>query len=517
MKPFSRNALIIGAGPAGLTAAYELLMHTDIKPVLVDTRDVVGGLSATHQYRGNRIDVGGHRFFSRDPSILSWWNRILPLQSAPSIDDLLLRRDRSALHGPGESDPERTDSVMLARDRLSRIYFRRRLFDYPLKLSFDTFRKLGAGLDVQIGCDYLLNRLHPIRLEKNLEDFFINRFGRKLYETFFKSYTEKVWGVSCREIGAEWGRQRVKGVSIGKLIRHALLARKRCSSETSLIRHFYYPKLGAGQMWEEVARRIVVAGGEIYVNTTICEVIAENLSVKKVVALSRGRQVVFSPDVVFSSMPLKDLMTMLTPFPPAEVRAVSDNLIYRDFIMTGIIAKTMCQGKVGPVYPGVRLLPDTWIYLQEPDVISGRLQIYNNWSPYMAASRDCAWIGLEFFCNEGDGLWSKSGQAIVQTAADELNAMNLVAASDIIDGVCIKTPKAYPAYWGAYAKLDTLKKYLCSFSNLLCIGRNGLHRYNNMDHSMLSAILSVKAMCGGQSSRESIWDIDPDSADNNDE
>jgi protoporphyrinogen oxidase len=497
MKTFSKSALIIGAGPAGLTAAYEMLTNTDIKPIIVDSLDVIGGLSATHRYKGNYIDVGGHRFFSKEQSILSWWENILPLERKPSIDN----------------DPERTEGVMLIRDRLSRIYFNRHFFPYPLKPSFATLYKLGLGLSIRIGCDYFLNRLHPRHPEKNLEDFFINQFGKKLYEIFFKDYTEKVWGVPCRNIDSEWGRQRVKGVSISEVIRHMLFHQKGSASETSLISQFYYPKYGVGQMWEEVARRIVAAGGEIYTNTTVRELHSENLTIKKVVTESDGHNHTFLPDFIFSSAPLKDLIAMMKPSPPGDVQAVSDNLVYRDFIMTGILAKTMRQGTSDAAFPDVRLLPDTWIYIQEPDITAGRLQIYNNWSPYMAAARNTVWIGLEYFCNEGDVLWSKSNAKMLRMASDELAAMNLVAVPDIIDGVCIQSRKAYPAYWGTYSKLGIVKKYLCSFSNLFCIGRNGLHQYNNMDHSMLTAILSVKALSRGSTPPESIWDINPENID----
>jgi protoporphyrinogen oxidase len=508
MKPFSKSALIIGAGPAGLTAAYELLRTTDIKPVIVDSLDVIGGLSATHRYKGNYIDVGGHRFFSKEESILSWWKKVLPVQSSPSIDDSVNSRDRSYFYEPGDHDPERADEVLLVRDRLSRIYFNRHFFPYPLTPSFDTLHKLGLGLSTHIGIDYFLNRLHPRHPEKNLEDFFINRFGKKLYEIFFKNYTEKVWGVSCRDIDSEWGRQRVKGVSIAELIRQVLFRRRKTAVETSLISQFYYPKRGVGQMWEEVARQIVAAGGELHSNTTVRALHADNLTIKKAVAESCGVPITFSPDYVFSSAPLKELIAMLSPAAPGEIRAVSDHLMYRDFIMTGILAKTMRQGVISPVFPGVRLLPDTWMYIQEPHITAGRLQIYNNWSPYMVASRNTAWIGLEFFCNEGDTLWSKNSAEMIRIASDELDAMDLVAGSDIIDGVCIQSRKAYPAYWGTYLKLGIVKKYLCSFSNLFCIGRNGLHRYNNMDHSMLTAMLSVKALVSSSPPPESIWDID---------
>jgi protoporphyrinogen oxidase len=233
----------------------------------------------------------------------------------------------------------------------------------------------------------------------------------------------------------------------------------------------------------------------------------ENGAVKKVVAVADDRFITFSPDYVFSSMPIKDLIATMKPNPPNEIQAISNNLLYRDFVMAGILAKNMLQGALGPVFPGVRILPDTWIYIQEPEIVSGRLQVFNNWSPYLVASRDTAWIGLEFFCNEGDALWQKSESDILTMASGELDAMNLVSASDVVDGFCMKIKKAYPAYFGSYFKLGVVKKYLCGFSNLFCIGRNGLHRYNNMDHSMLTAMLSVNLLSGDQLAKESVWDI----------
>ncbi len=512
MKTFSKTALIIGAGPAGLTAAYELLKNTDVKPIIVEAQNVIGGISATHNFKGNRIDIGGHRFYSKDESILEWWKSFLPLQSKSSIDDLLLKRDRSALFDPYGNDPELTDQVMLIRPRTSRIFFQKHFYDYPIKPSIATFSKLGYKLVYQIGIDYLLNRLNPINPENNLEDFFINRFGKKLYETFFKYYTEKVWGIPCKEINKEWGSQRVKGVSISELLRHTFLNKKKDKSsvETSLISEFYYPKLGPGQLWDEVAKKIIQMGGEIHKSTPVREITIDNESIRNVSVITKDNCINYSPDYLFSSMPLKDLIQMTTPSVPDDIRYIAENLIYRDFIMTGILAKTMTQGKTNNVFPNVKLLHDTWVYIQDKEVISGRLQIYNNWSPYMIAKRDTAWIGLEFFCNENDNLWNKSDSEMLNLASDELNKMGLVNKYDVIDGTCIRVKKAYPAYWGTYNQLEKIKNYLCKISNLFCIGRNGLHRYNNMDHSMLTAIASVKSLTDNRISKEQIWQINAD-------
>ena len=499
----------MGLVPAGLTAAYELLRQTDVKPIVIENLNIIGGISATYNFKGNRIDIGGHRFYSKDESILKWWNDFLPLQSKPSIDDILLNRDRSQLFGPQANDPELIDQVMLIRSRMSRIFFHKHLFDYPIKPSLSTFCKLGFGLTSQIGIDYFLSRLQPINPEKNLEDFFINRFGKKLYETFFKNYTKKVWGMPCDEISKEWGSQRVKGVSISELIRHAFSKKNKVieTIETSLISQFFYPKFGPGQLWEEVAKRIVEMGGEVYKEACVKEINTDQTLIKKITVTAKHGVIDFFPEYVFSSMSIKDLVNMIKPIAPTNIKDVSDNLIYRDFIMTGILAKTMKAGSTNYTFPNIRLLPDTWIYIQENEMVSGRLQIYNNWSPYMVADRNTVWMGLEFFCNEGDAFWNKTNSEIIMLASKELIKMNFLSETDILDGTCIKVKKAYPAYWGSYEKLHLVQDYLCDFSNLFCIGRNGLHRYNNMDHSMLTAIASVQSIINKTITKRSIWQI----------
>lgn len=507
MKTFQQTALIIGAGPAGLTAAYELLKKTDIKPIIIEAQNEIGGISATYNYKGNRIDIGGHRFYSKDENIVTWWKEILPLQGPSSTNALSV--DLSLPFDPKGNDPEKVDDIMLIRPRMSRIFYNKLLFDYPLKPTFKTFFNLGLGLSFQIGLDYMLNRIHPIGNEQNLEDFFINRFGKKLYETFFKYYTEKVWGISCKDISKEWGSQRVKGISISRLLRHALSNKNKRSkhTETSLISQFLYPKFGPGQLWEEVARRIVNLGGEIYRNTYVKEIVLDQNRVKQILVSNENSTSSYNPDYLFSSMPIKDLMRIITPSVPGYLRTISDNLVYRDFIMTGILAKTMKQGNCCDTFPGVKLLPDTWIYIQDEKMISGRLQIYNNWSPYMVAKQDTAWIGLEFFCNEGDSFWNRSDADIINLASDELCKMNFLNKADILDGTCIRVKKAYPAYWGAYNQLHEIRNYLCGISNLYCIGRNGLHRYNNMDHSMLTSIASVNSLLDCSINKADIWEI----------
>ena len=509
-----RNAIIIGAGPAGLTAAYELLTRTDIQPLVLEMSDQMGGISRTVNYKGNRIDIGGHRFFSKSDRVMEWWLRFLPMQKleADAVRIMYHQQQRS-LDIPGAgADPDREDRVMLLRNRLSRIYFLRRFFSYPISLSIDTIRKLGLWKTAWIGLSYCRSVLFPIRPEVSLEDFFINRFGRKLYHTFFRSYTEKVWGVSCKEISAEWGAQRVKGLSVFKTLLH--MARKMLparpedisqkDTETSLIEKFLYPKFGPGQMWEEVAKQVVQNGGRILTGWRVDRI--EQADHERITAVwathvESGEQQRFPADLVFSSMPVKQLIGALDPSAPAEVREVSDGLIYRDFITVGLLCRKL------KIREGARggVVKDNWIYIQEPDVLVGRLQIFNNWSPYMVADPQNVWVGLEYFCYENDGLWTKPDDEMIQLAKEELARIDILDPEDALDATVIRMPKAYPAYFGTYGRFQEIVNYAGRFENLFLVGRNGMHRYNNQDHSMLAAMTAVDNIIAGVRSRDNLW------------
>lgn len=516
-----KNAIIIGAGPAGLTAAYELLTRTDVLPIVLERDGCVGGLARTVTYKGNRMDIGGHRFFSKSDRVIAWWLAMLPLERRPEGAFAIhyQRRTRSiepTLAGP---NPEREDRVMLVRKRKSRIYFLRQLFDYPLRLDSKTVRALGFWRMARIGASYLKSALFPIRPETNLEQFFINRFGRELYATFFKAYTEKVWGVPCRAIDAQWGRQRIKGLSLGKTLRHILakpfrraadLAQK--STETSLIEQFLYPKYGPGQMWEVVAERVRALGGIIMTNALVEKLFVEGDRITAVEAhltASRERKV-FAADHVFSTMPIKDLVRALQKNVPQNVRAVSEGLCYRDFITIGLLVKKLRISDGNP--DGAAGLSDNWIYIQEPGVRVGRIQIFNNWSPYLVSAKDRVWLGLEYFCNEADELWRKTDGELVALAAEELESIGVIRADDVVDGTVIRTPKAYPAYFGTYARFSELRAYLDRFENLFLLGRNGMHKYNNQDHSMLTAMAAVDNLSRGLSAKENIWAVNADEA-----
>lgn len=512
----SRKAIIIGAGPAGLTAAYELLTRTDIKPIVVEKSEHMGGLSRTVNYKGNRIDIGGHRFFSKSDRVMEWWLTILPLeQSARGTRNRITyqRSSRSiAISGDGP-DPQVEDKVMLLRKRRSRIYFMRRFFKYPISLSLDTLSKLGPGNTLLIGFSYLKAAMFPIKNEVNLEQFFINRFGRRLYETFFRSYTEKVWGVPCAQISASWGAQRIKGLSIKKTITHAFKKLmpenadiKQKKIETSLIEQFLYPKFGPGQMWQEVARQVQELGGEIHTGLEITKL---RTSEKQVVAIeaadsSTGRKETFSGDYFFSTMPIKDLISALDQPVPPDIREISDGLIYRDFITVGLLLNDLI---VRDPDQQEKLIADNWIYIQEPGAKMARLQVFNNWSPYMVADANKVWLGVEYMCNETDGIWNLPDDKVVELAISELEQLGIAKRDALIDAVVIRMPKTYPAYFGTYNRFSELRTYLDQFENLFLIGRNGQHKYNNQDHSMLSAMTAVDNLVAGINTKENVWAV----------
>jgi protoporphyrinogen oxidase len=511
-----KTAIIIGAGPAGLTAAFELLDRTDIRPIVLEMGEEMGGLSRTVEYKGNRIDIGGHRFFSKSDRVMDWWLSVLPIQGGIEEGEQRItyqQKHRTVASGPGP-DPQTENRVMLLRDRKSRIYYLRRFFDYPISMSKRTVLNLGLVRMIGIACSYLKACLFPIRPERNLEEFFINRFGKALYLTFFKSYTEKVWGLPCEKISAEWGAQRIKGLNIRKVMAHAFkrLIPSRQSvrqkdSETSLIERFLYPKFGPGQMWQEVAEKVRARGGQIITGAQVCKVCPDGTDVRAVEVQMKGtgERLRFEGDYFFSTMPIKQLVAAMDHEVPAPVREVSDGLTYRDFLTVGLLVRklkiTEGSGKAA------QLIRDNWIYIQEADVKLGRLQIFNNWSPYMVADPGTVWLGLEYFCNENDDLWNLSDQDLRALAADELHKIAIADRADVLDGTVVRAPKAYPAYFGSYDRFPELRQYLDGIANLFLIGRNGMHRYNNQDHSMLTAMVAVDNILAGRTDKSNIWSV----------
>lgn len=513
-----KTAIIIGGGPAGLTAAHEFLETTDIHPVVLERDPVLGGISRTVEYKGNRIDIGGHRFFSKSETVMSFWKKTMPVQGAPAKDEIALKinvKDRIASGGP---DPEHDDRVMLVRNRLSRIYYLKKFFDYPITLSLSTVSNLGPVRIAKIGASYVWARLFPRKSETYLEDFFINRFGRELYLTFFKEYTEKLWGVPCSRIKAEWGAQRIKGLSVTKAVLHALgsiLPKGKSDPdqkkvETSLIEKFLYPKYGPGQMWETVASLVRGEGGEIRMNREISSI---ELSDGKIasVTVQNGEDASEERvlgDYFLSSMPIKDLVSRMKGDVPATVRDAAAKLDYRDFMTAGILLRKLSIRNKTAIPTMGDIVPDNWIYIQEPGVKVGRLQIFNNWSPYMVKDPGTAWIGMEYFVNEGDELWNMDDAMFKSFAAKELASIGIIREEDVLDSVVIRVQKAYPAYTGeGYERFAEIRGFLDTIPNLFLIGRNGMHRYNNQDHSMLTAMEVVKNIRSGISSKENVWNV----------
>jgi len=513
MKP--QKAIIVGGGPAGLTAAYELLSKSDIIPIIYEEDSQVGGLSKTIDYKGNKIDIGGHRFFSKSDIIMDWWKNILPTQGAPSKDDLILNNKNAVLSENGP-DPEKTEKVILVRNRLSRIFFLKKFFDYPVKLNVNTISNLGFLRIATIGISYVKIKLFPIKTEKSLEDFFINRFGKELFLTFFKDYTEKLWGFPCNKIKPEWGAQRVKGLSITKALIHIIKNKFRKHSvdnqkkvETSLIEQFLYPKFGPGQMWSEVAKIIQEKGGKIFLNHEAVGINSKKNRLTEITIKNKisGKIIVDSGDYFFSTMPVKDLIRSFSPKPPKRVLETANGLIYRDFITVGLLLKKMkIENKTGTKTIN-NTVPDNWIYIQEREVKLGRLQIFNNWSPYMVKNINTVWVGLEYFCSEGDDLWNRSEKDFLNFAIDELASIDIIEKKDILDKTVIKIKKAYPAYFGSYDDFSIIREFVDKFENLFLIGRNGMHRYNNQDHSMLTAMKAVENIINNTTSKSNIWNI----------
>lgn len=510
------TAVIIGAGPAGLTAAYELLTRTDIKPIVLEKSTYMGGISRTVNYKGNRMDIGGHRFFSKSDRVMDWWLNVLPLQVAEdgvaAITYHNMEREiASSSTGP---DPVSSDRVMLLRTRKSRIYYLRRFFDYPISLSTDTLLNLGPWRTLKIGLSYIKSALFPSKQETTLEEFLINRFGKELYGTFFKSYTEKVWGVPCDQISAEWGAQRIKGLSIWSTLMHALrkvLKRgdrdiSQKTTETSLIEQFLYPKFGPGQMWEEVARRVIELGGEIRTECRADRLITDGWKVTALEAIDAdGNRSVIEGDHFFSTAPVKEIMRSFDAPPPANVLEVSDGLVYRDFMTVGLLLRSLAIHDETPL--GKQLVADNWIYIQEPDVMLGRLQIFNNWSPFMVTDPSNVWVGLEYFCNESDDIWNLPDDAMAALAIEELRRIGIIDSTEVLDSTVLRMEKTYPAYFGTYDRFAEIRAHVDRYHNLFLVGRNGMHRYNNQDHSMLTAMMAVDAIITGDTDKTALWEV----------
>lgn len=505
-----KTALIIGAGPAGLTAAYELLTRSDeIKVIVLEESDCYGGISKTVEYKGNRMDMGGHRFFSKNPEVNEWWDRMLPRQGKPAKDDILLHREISS--DSGKADPEREDRVMLLRHRVSRILFDRKFYDYPISLKPETFRNMGFFNTMKVGFSYLAALVHKLP-EHNLENFYINRFGRKLYSMFFEYYTENLWGRHPREIDASWGAQRVKGLSIIAVLKDVLgkiFRKQNRKVETSLIEEFQYPKLGPGQLWDVTAAEVERLGGTIIKQARVTRLHknAEN-EITSLVYEKDGEEVTLEGDYFISSMPVRDLVGGMNDV-PEDPKRIAAGLPYRDYMTLGVLVSDMKLVNKTNLKTVGNIVPDCWVYVQDRSVKLGRFQIYNNWSPYMVKDLEhTVWIGLEYFVNEGDALWNMTEEEFAKLGISEILKLGIIESSDVVlDSHMEKVKKAYPAYFDTYDEMDTLIAYLKTIGNLYCVGRNGQHRYNNIDHSMITSFEAVKNILSGNKDQTNIWNV----------
>ena len=502
----NKHVIIIGAGPAGLAAAYYLLKNTDYKPIILEESEYIGGISRTHCYNGNRMDLGGHRFFTKNDVVQALWDEIFPVQQMPSKDDIILgRTEKFSNEG---INPEIEDDVFLIRNRLSRIYFLKNFFDYPISFKVETFKNLGLVNILKTGIGYLYSCIFK-RKENSLEDFYINRFGKPLYSMFFENYTEKIWGIHPSKIAPDWGGQRVKSLSLHRVLKNSILKPfiSEKDTETSLIEEFFYPKFGPGQFYEALADRIKDMGGNIIFNAKVNKINISNENVSNVFTENGNT---YECIALFSSMPVKDLVCSMNNV-ALDVLEVAKNLPYRDFITVGLLVKKLAIKNESKYKTISGIIPDCWIYIQERSVKLGRLQIFNNWSPYLVKNlEDTVWIGLEYFCTEGDELWNFSDDKFINFATGELASIGIINKEDVLDATLVRIKKAYPAYFGSYKDFDKVKNYLNMVNNLYCIGRNGQHHYNNMDHSILTGLEAAKIFIEGKD-KTVLWNINVES------
>ena len=505
-----KKALIIGAGPAGLTAAYELLTRSkEYEVVVFEESDQFGGISKTVAFHGNRMDMGGHRFFTKVPEVNAWWDHMLPRQGAPSQDDILLNREVTLTEGG--PDPEKEDRVMLRRGRVSRILFDGKFYDYPISLKPETFKNFGFGTTMMVGFSYLKACFFK-RKVNSLEDFYINSYGKKLYSMFFEYYTENLWGRHPSEIDPSWGAQRTKGLSLIGVVKNALekkFKKKDRKINTSLIEEFSYPKLGPGQLWDVTAEEVRKLGGMILTNAPVTGVIKDGENkLTGVKYVEDGVQKEMSGDVVISSMPIRDLVGGMNDVPEEPAR-IAAGLPYRDYMTVGVLVPRLKLKNVTTRKTIGDIIPDNWVYVQDRHVKMGRFQVYNNWSPYLIKDlENTVWIGLEYFCNEGDKMWTCENADFARRAIREMVKLGLIEdEKEVIEYHVERVKKAYPAYFDTYDEMDKLIEYLDTIPNLYCVGRNGQHRYNNIDHSMCTSFESVSNILSNRTDKKNIWSV----------
>ncbi len=507
-----KKVIVIGAGPAGLTAAYELLEKSreGYDVLVLEESNCIGGISKTVNYKGNRMDMGGHRFFSKMPEVNQWWEKMLPTQGQMPKDDKVLGREVATV--AGGPNPDDTDRVMLRRHRVSRILFDGKFYDYPISMKPETFKNMGFGNTMKVGFSYLGAAVHK-RPDDTLENFYINRFGKKLYQMFFEYYTENLWGRHPREIDASWGKQRVKGLSITAVIKDIfgkIFNKKNRKVETSLIEEFSYPKLGPGQLWEVTASEIEKMGGKILKNSQVVSIHKDdNNKLTGVSYIDKdGNKIDLDGDIIISSMPLKDLVVNMNDV-PEEVERIAEGLPYRDYMTLGVLVDRLELENKTDIKTISNIIPDCWVYVQDRRVKMGRFQIYNNWSPYMVSNlEDTVWIGLEYFVQENDEFWTMPDEDFSKFAVKEMVNLGLIRSEEaVIDTHVERVKKAYPAYFDTYDEIDKVVGYLSDIENLYCVGRNGQHRYNNIDHSMCTSFEAVKNITKGIKDKKNIWNV----------
>ncbi len=455
-----KKVVIIGAGPAGLTAAYELLNH-NVPASVIEADNVVGGLARTVSYKGYLFDIGGHRFFTKWDEVDRLWRDIL-------------------------------GQALVTRKRLSRIYYRNRFFSYPLK-PLNALSGLGLYESLRILLSYMRAQVEPYPKEDNFKQWVSNRFGRRLYQIFFRAYTEKVWGVPCTQIGAEWAAQRIKSLSLGTALRNAFFGGQNTQIKT-LIHQFHYPLRGPGQMWETLADRLVENGYPVRLNSRVSRIChRDGRATHLIVKTSGGEEKLPGTDFI-SSMPMRELIEALDPVPPAEVRHAAASLHYRDFLIVSLIVNRK------------HIMSDNWIYIHESSVRVGRIQNFKNWSPAMVPDPDKTCLGMEYFVSENDSIWNRTDDALVEMAKDELVYLGLARRDEVEDGTVVRMLKAYPVYDNGWAdSVHTIRTYLEKhLSNLQLVGRNGMHKYNNQDHSMITALYAARNILGG---RYDLWAV----------
>lgn len=464
---------IIGAGPAGLAAAYELLSQSDEYHITIFEKDAsVGGLSKTFEFEGGRIDIGGHRFYTKNLNILNLWENILP----------------------------KSDQGMLTRDRKSHILWNSKLIDYPIKLNVQTIQALGAIEGAQVVMSYLYSKCIGKEID-NLEDFYVDRFGKKLYSIFFRDYTRKLWGKPANKLSPDWGSQRIQNISLSEVFR-SLFRKNKQQDERSFISQYCYPAYGAGQFWEAMANQILKMGGYIEMNCSVNHLHMDDSHILSVEYKVQEQSINKSFDYVISSMPLSDLI-MAIENSPVEIKEIGSKLHYRDMIIVGI---DLPRESTGRMFYNVQ--KDSWLYMQDTAMTFDRIQILNNWSPYAVKTNDHILLELEYFCDKGDALWNEDDTLLIKKALGGLIRCGICSSDAAISSYIVKRiEKAYPVYSDGYSQLSTVEEWINGIENLRCIGRNGQHRYNNMDHSVETGLAAARSILNENYNRKLIWNV----------